>query len=327
MKGDRKMYCSKCGAEIGDAKYCPICGTKQDGYAASFTDRRVPQGDSMVYPEMEQQESYGRVAGFFKDMFSDSMFLVIAILISVSSAIGSFSFDSGRVRLSVGVISILIAVSLWITYASAKGSGTLSPSGPSFTSGVLKAYYILYWVGIVFMIVGGILCIVAGPLVSRMLPNIISSLTPEEIEELREIFELLPGFINDLDINRYLSYALVGIGIALLLGAVVMIIINLCFFRKIHQFAKSVCVSLKTDQFNIVKAKACKNWLIVAAVFSLLGGGLAIIPFGRITSSFSIHFAAGAGTLGGISALCSAGACILASIMINRYFVEGGLDR
>ncbi len=31
------MYCSKCGLEIGDARFCPKCGTAQGGIVAQAT--------------------------------------------------------------------------------------------------------------------------------------------------------------------------------------------------------------------------------------------------------------------------------------------------
>ena len=323
------MYCSKCGAEIGDAKFCPICGTRQEGgYKGAAFTQQGPAENVNIFTERVDDGVRNRVADHLKDVFNDPMFMIIAILLTVSAAVGSISFESGRVHFGVGIISILMAISLWITFASAKSSSGLSPSGPSFTSGVLKASYIINWVGSVALAVGGVLLLVGSSSIARLLPESIKyfDFTPEEMRELQEFFDQLPDIFRKYDIQTFARYGFIVIGIMLLIVAVVLVVVNLCFTRKMHTFAKSVCVSLKSGDYRIEKARACKNWLIVAAVFSLLGGGLSILPFNSITRSFNLNIRFGAGAMAGLASLCTAAACVLASMLINRYFVEGASD-
>ena len=325
-KGDN-MYCAKCGAEIGNARYCPVCGEKQP----EPEYRQAAAGPNVsIFDDAQPQGQMGAVADLLTTVFRDPMYLIITILITVSCIGSSITLSrqdvSTGVNISVSVFPILFAVALWMCFVSAKSSNGLSPAGLSFASGLVKAQMIIMWIAFGIIVIGGIMTIVLGPSIADRIDfygwgsgtDGFPSLPPEVLEELKEL---------GIDEARALvisKAAIIGIGIALLFGAVIILIINVCFYRKLHMFTKSLCTSLKTDVYEVRKARASKNWLIVSAVFTLLCSGLPGLA-SAIGSAIRTGGSSAVVTIsvtGVIANVCTAVACILASVLIGKYFAD-----
>ena len=339
------MYCRKCGAEIGDAKYCPICGEKQAaaGEQGAFRDEAeerahkyqpsalepVPYNAGYTGPEYASQgsDAAGWIADKLRSVFRDQLFLVIAILMSVSCLAGSFVINAsnGTVRISLGIITILFVIGLWLIYAQARRDDASFISGLSFTSGVVKAYKIVLWVVIVALFVGAVLCFVAGPALMRSFSidgiefliggDIMSDLPQDVIDEI-------PELINQDKFASFSSFLFIGLGIVMLVVDVVLLIVNLCYIKRLHVFTRSLCVSAKSGVYDVKNAVPSKNWLIVGAVFSIIGAVGSIGISGSATEIAGIRISTGGSVLGFISSACSAAAAVIASIMIKRHFVE-----
>ncbi len=314
------MYCAKCGAEIGNAKYCPVCGEKQP----------EPAGGVGIFDGAQPQGQRGAVADLLTTVFRDPMYLILTILITVSCIGSSITLSrqdiSTGVNISVSVFPILFAVALWMCFVSAKSSNGLSPAGLSFSSGLVKAQMIIMWIAFGIIVIGGIMTIVLGPSIADRIDfygwgsgtNGFPQLPPEVLEELNEL---------GIDESRLLvisKAAIIGIGIALLFGAVIILIINVCFYRKLHMFTKSLCTSLKTDMYEVRKARASKNWLIVSAVFTLLESGLPGLAsaIGNAIRTGGSSAVVTISVTGVIANVCTAVACILASVLIGKYFAD-----
>ena len=337
------MYCRKCGAEIGDAKYCPICGAKQEADGASqqssFQDeaqQRASKYETAIQPSQGQSYGYDSQAFYSSQeassgswlvekllaIFRDPMFLTLTILMTVSAALGSvgFSAANGKMHLSLGILSILFVVGLWLIYGAAKKDDSSFISGLSFTSGVVKAYKIIMWVAIVALLVGAILCFIAGPTLLKSFSwggidwHLVDDIPSDVIDEI-------PDIINHDKFGYFSNFMLIGIGIALIVADVVLLIVNLCFIKKLHRFTKSLCDSVKSNVYDVKDAVPSKNWLIVSAVFGILGavGGGAS---SSVTEVFGITISTGNAVLNSVSAACSAAAAIIASILIKRNFTE-----
>ena len=100
----------------------------------------------------------------------------------------------------------------------------------------------------------------------------------------------------------------------MIVAAVVVILVNIFFIRNLHKFTKSLCTSLKSDTYNIQKANTSRIWLMVSAVFSIIGFVSNIYLAGVKNAS---------GVMSMASQLCSILSAILASVMIKKYFVDG----
>jgi len=321
------MFCSNCGKDIGDARYCPYCGHAQadDAQASCGPENAAfsPDGGGTTY-----RFRGDGIAELYREVFRDPLFLIICILVT-ASAVLSFLFTkdgSGKYTFSIGILDILYAIALWLIFAAARNENRFSGTGLAMASGVVKASFIITWIVAVIVLVAGVLVVVFGPLAiesidfdfTRNAPvlqtNLISPAPGGSGSiPLPEGFEWLDGLdsLDGLDkIPHITSISLRLIGAALIIAAIVVAVINMLYTRNLHRFTKSLCTSLANDRYNIEKANTSKVWLIISAVFSVLVFGVNIllvrrIPFDAVTV---------------IRQICGVLAMILSAVMIGRHF-------
>ena len=292
------MYCKSCGREIGDAKFCPICGTEQSG----------DSGDLSLYGSESIDDKY-------RTAFSDPMFFAITVIMTVVAILSVFVGNRSLVRftdsgagftlsITAAVFPILFAIALWIIFASVRGQGRISTTGFAMASGILKALRIIIWIIMVVFIIFAVLLIIAGNYV------------------VNQLDVSLPDFLNELGIELKSNVPIghpdpisgLGMTVVIVVGMIlliVIIIVNVVYLKKLHRFAKSVCVSLKTGTPDFRCVRGAKNWLIVTAVFSFLGAAGSLTSFRGSLYALSL-----------ISALLSGIASILASMMVKKYFLN-----
>ena len=324
------MYCQNCGREIGDARFCPICGAEQtavdngSGPVYSMPNYGAPQGSVYdraqggIYDNANGGASYGggAVVEKFRAVFTDPLFLVITILVTVNMILSFFVGDSFNINIAgsgltitISVIPILFTIALWIIFFAARSSGEMGTTGFAIASGTLKAMRILIWVGVVIVIVATVLLLLAG----RYAVYTIDGDLPEFFEELnRELLREginLPSIINGSMVRDVLPTVIIVI---MIVCVIVMILINVLYLKKLHRFAKSVCVSLKTGREQYISASGARGWLIVGAIFSFIAAAGSLTGHSVSTGNIMAFF----------SALFSGVAAILASVMIRKYFIS-----
>ena len=317
------MYCSSCGREIGDSKYCPICGAEQKvPEAEKPADSETPVYTMPAYSQNASSGNYdgsgalnraGSVETKYRTVFSDYRFMVIAILetaAAILSMVGvntsSTTFNVGGVSITISVFPILFTIALWIIYASAKSRGSMGTTGLAMASGTLKAMLIVIWVGVIIMIVVAVLLLLAGNFATL---DFDSGELSEIIRQLEMELDGLPvgkGFYYGKDL---IDTGRIVIAIICIVVAVIVFALNITCMRKLHRFAKSVCVSLKTNNYHIRYPRAARNWLIALAVFAFIGTAGSF--FGGSVSVFA-----------GISSLCSGIAAVLGASLISNYFIS-----
>lgn len=316
------MYCKNCGKEIGDARYCPYCGSVQEDDLSRLEERYGGAKDSAYGAESYYSGGAGYGAGErMRGIFRDTKFLVITILMTVNAVAavfgGSITINNRTFSINlVAVFPILFCIGLWLCWAEGrKRMGDFSTTGLAMISGTAKAQWIVVWVGAIMLLVFGILFIVAAPSVISNFPNDVWRLVPGDFYNDipgMEDFNIfgIPGAVG---VAKYYyesaaNTVAIGLGIVMVLVAVVMVILNIFFNKKLHRFAKSICESVKTDKLEVACVVPVKNWLIVSAVFSFLGA-LGVV------GSFT-NFLAFAGSL------CGGLAAVFASIMIKNYLID-----
>ena len=326
------MFCINCGKEIGESKYCPFCGHSQEGGAPEMLD-----GPGSYVPDPSEGTTYrfrgDGVAEIYRGVFRDPMFLAICVLMTASAALSFVigSSESGKVTFSVGILEILYVIALWLIFAAARNESRFSGTGLAIASGVVKATFIITCVVAGIILVCGVLIAVFGPLAidsidldfthsaaavqaSLISPGPGSSGGSGSIP-LPEGFDWLDG-LDGLDKLPYISSISIRvIGIIMIVAAVVVILVNIFFIRNLHKFTKSLCTSLKSDTYNIQKANTSRIWLMVSAVFSIIGFVSSIYIAGVKNAS---------GVMSAAGQLCSILSAILASVLIKRYFVDEG---
>lgn len=183
----------------------------------------------------------------------DPLFLVLCILMSVSClfgmATGSFS-----------VITVLLTVFLWLTYASAK-KDNIPTNHLRFISGTVFAQYvIIYVIAGLFLLLGVVFALVFNALMddTELMNSILSGFitSPADLEAFTEVFSMISG-------------GAVLVIFALL--SVLLVVANIFSFRYYHGLAQSVYKSLESGTFALKHVNASRIWFIITAIFAGIG--------------------------------------------------------
>jgi len=265
------MKCTQCGYETDQSfQYCPNCGA----VILPGTVSRNPAAD--------------KILGLLKD----NLFLVICILVSVNCGL---SVVWGNLPL----LSILLTVFLWLTYAQSR-KDIADPKYLRNISGTVYASYVITYVVYILLFVAGILISLVFDLIVKNPGEFYSYL--EHIGEFDMEGFLIPGLSLAeliLSISGWIIIAVVAV--LCLIG----ILINAFGMRKIHRMVKSVYVSILSGKLQIEKANAAKNWLFVFGAFSALSA------VSSLTGDLMLGLAEG----------CNAAAMILGGILVRKHLV------
>lgn len=278
--------CKNCGAPLNGKSFCVVCGTSKSG--------AVPAPKPVQTTYVPPVQTYAPVSQVspLKKSFGSAKFLVttifvtIYVLLSIFAGMGDFGIPDLpyeiRNAMSTGaiagnIIPILIAVGLWITYATAKGSGKMSSAGLSIISVIMLLYLIAAWIPVVLTALAGLVFFI---------PGLIMIVTGES--------SAFGGFIT----TDYAPGAALVLGICILIGAGVLLLFVLLFYRRLRLFAKSAVKSVKADKAEYKFASAVKGWLVFVGVMSIISAvvcviaGLAIPAGGMFMYGISTLFAA-----------------------------------
>ena len=318
------MRCQSCGAVIEDnSAFCIVCGARQDPVLQRTEEKYW--GAAPAYDSREAYYSSGSAVGpVYCAVFREPLFLVITILMTVSAVVSLFTGvnfgDNSYEIVLTAVIPVLFAVALWLIFAEFRTDKPLyKTTGLAIASGTVKAMFILIWIAVGIVAVVMVLMIVFGSLLVNYLPY-------PFIQDLPDIFNDLPGGLGvaypvsggipapniPMPTNPGYNAQALSTGMILviciggLIAIALLIVVNLCFYRKLHRFTKSLCVSLKNDYLQVECIRPVKAWLIVIAVFSFIAAvnAIRLTPFGAIAS------------------ICQGLAAIFASVLMGRHFSD-----
>ncbi len=219
--------------------------------------------------------------------FGSGLFLAICILMTIATAVGSFSitFNQGNISTSYGLdlLSLLITIGLWITYGSAKkNDGPIKKGGLTLVSGTLKAMRIIYWVAAgIFAVCGALLIVAAVAAPAAFYDQLLSELNAElnNTEFIAFLTEMTGQDFSNIEFDlglimngSTLAIVFIAMGIFLLLVAVIFMIFNLTFYKRLHQFAKSVCACAENPDALPEYTSSVSTWLLVMGILSIFSG-------------------------------------------------------
>lgn len=289
------MFCQNCGFNLdNNAAFCPNCGTAapkpeaaapiaapvatpapeqtyaapQPTYAAPEQSYTAPQPTYTAPQQVFTGYAANPVTARFNSVFSDVLFLIVCILVSVSTLFSSIvvstnAWGQTSASFSPDVFGILFTIFLWMTYSSAK-KGNINIKSLRSTSGTTFAMYIVVWVAVGLFGVCGILLLVAGNAVGG---ELMSGLVDEMGSDAAILYELGLGSAGA---------AFTLIALIVLLAAGILTVYNIFFYGALHKFAKSLYTSAQNGFENIQKANACGIWLLVIGILNAItsfGGG------------------------------------------------------
>lgn len=248
------MFCKNCGAQLNDgAAFCTSCGAQTNAQTeqpeASAQPVNNAQPEQPFQPTMPVQEAaqFGAVStmlGRFSAVFSDTLFLVICILVSANAA---FSLFSG----SINVLSVLFTIFLWLTYVGAK-KGEISGKYMRYTSGTVFATYVVGWVVAGVCALGALISLASGGLIASILSEISSDYS----------YALGSLFSGGIGVLAAIIFLIVGAAIAVL---------NYFGVLTMHKLAKSMYMSVESGVEQLEKVDSAKTWMLVFGIVYGIG--------------------------------------------------------
>ena len=276
-KEENNMFCKNCGAPVDDgAKFCKNCGGKvsEEVKAEEPVTEEVKVEPAVV--TVTETVSSNPVKTKLEEILSGSMFLIFAILISVSTLFGLFVG-------SVNVIRVLFTIFAWMAYAAAK-KNALQTSNIRNISGTFCAMKSLVWVGVGCLGFAGVLTLIFGSAVGA---------------SIADAFNRISGSSLNLVYAAYGSSALsVIIFVAILIVIAMLIVMNLGYMT-LHKFFKSLYQNLDSGVYSAENAKAASGWSLAFGIISGLGalGSLnsnnafpAFVAAGSITAAWILLY-------------------------------------
>lgn len=220
---------------------------------------------------------------------ASGLFLALAILETITAAC---SLPGG----SVPVFPILFSIGLWMVWAAARaGKMTERRSGASMVSGTAKALHIVNWVAIGFLCFAAVIFLILTPFFtdeSMLHDELVQEVLAESEADVSVSAQVngvailktgyardAQGYINGLEFGTSdgmtftMSFAVFfgAFGAVILLFAVCYMLINIFFFRNLHKFTKSLCVSFETGTPALVKVGMLRVWFLVLAILNSIG--------------------------------------------------------
>ncbi len=207
--------------------------------------------------------------------FASGLFLAMCILATLATLFGTitFSFDEGPRFSGVNIISVISTIGMWITYATASDGSRdqMSNGGVTMVSGCIKATRVIMWIVMSLLLFCGLMLILVGvlsPLVTDFTDDILNSVrvslegfSPEQVEEITALLDRL--FADGL-----LALVFVAAGIGVILGAVVVLIFNLTYYRYCHRLAYSIAEMVKGRTDRLLDVRTVSTWLLVVGILS-----------------------------------------------------------
>lgn len=301
------MFCKNCGFEFEDGvMYCPQCGAQQ------VSEQAAPQ-ENQYAPVFEAvpENSGSGFAQKITEFVSSGLFLAMTILVTASAAFdvfGNFQKTEAGFKLPVSsIICILLAVFMWMSYASAK-KGEVNYRNLRKVSGTIFAYkVILFVVSGLIACVGAILTVADKLILSflqsnEFLTEFESALESEGMNS-DELFGELGGVLGEINVEDVIKIFSSALGIGLIIAAVLVVLYGIFGIGSIHKLVKSTYEGVRDDCPALDKLGACRGWILTIGIVK------ALQTLGSLgDNNFAVPLASG----------CFAAACIVAFALLGQ---------
>lgn len=319
------MFCPNCGQQIPDNSYfCPVCGKDLNSQA--------------VAPAAEGKKADAGFAAKIRKNLSSTLFLVMCILMSVAvlfSFTMTTSLDAADTEMSMSygynldIISVLILIGMWIAYAKAKSSdAVMNDSGIKLISGTITASWVLNWIAVGMLGLCGIAFAALSPVIASAIggADVQAELDavladPEFWSQLEPVWEIYESIGLNIDKEAFAEIMILimenaalifmGLGIGFIVGAVVLVLVNVFYYGNLRRFSRNLSVSYNTNKETDLRYGTVSTWLLVVGILSSISGVSTLLSFGLV----------------GISGVAHAALLIVASIWIKKLAEEDPEDQ
>lgn len=271
---------------------CSNCGFEFDNNLSYCPNCGTEAKKEQAAPEPIEQISLNPAGDVVMGILKNKKFLAICILMTVSCVLALISTG-------IPIITTIITIFLWIMYSDA-GKGIVDGMRLRVVSGAVYANYVVINVASIILIVCGLLMGVAFGMVSGADTFI------EIFEQAMQEAGLDASMFDFLNLSEeMLAIAGLAISVGIILIAVVALIFNIIGMRSIHRFVKSTYQGILYQNTNFANPISAKNWLMFYGVCMAISAATSLVT--DVTTALSNG--------------CSAAATIMASGLINQYFV------
>ena len=232
------------------------------------------------------EQNSGSALDLLKTVCSSQLFLILCVLASVGPVVSIIS--SGLAGIIGVAISAIYAISLWLMYLASTKSENAAPFvGPLKAVNILTTVeWVINWIASGLLILCGIIFMVGANAVDDVFVKVTVYL-PESVTDV----------ISELEVDSIM----IIMGVVVFLVAAIVIAFNIFFYGKLRKCTASFKNSAISGTLALEKVVACKNWLMVIGVINAISA----------ISNFS------ASAMAGVTSLCSAAACIIASLVLK----------
>ncbi|MBE6608316.1 MAG: hypothetical protein E7633_07155 [Ruminococcaceae bacterium] len=212
-----------------------------------------------------------------RKMFASSAFLTATIAFTVVTG-------ATLVWGSVDIFSLLFTIGMWLAYTTAS-KGTAPLKDMRFLSGVLKAYYVITVIGIVFLIIAGVILFMVGPAIMNMETEVFDAVKAleeniglnlhytigdETVYFTAEELSSLAAEMFGLTLSNAVGIICVIFGVIFIISAAVSIFINEFFIHKLSKQFKKAIAALEIGSDTELSLNGVRVWFIVIGVFAII---------------------------------------------------------
>ncbi|MBQ8974685.1 MAG: hypothetical protein IJ072_03040, partial [Oscillospiraceae bacterium] len=149
-------------------------------------------------------------------------------------------------------------------------------------------------------------------------------------DAFKDSFDMMPYGYDAYNIYSNFVYG-VGFtvfGIVILIAAVVVLLINIFFYRKAHKVARSICVSAETGILSVEKSKGVRIWMLVMGILTAISALNSLATAGIINDfsesffeelNLHIHYSPLPAVL---ASICTAAAHILGYVWMKKNLTQ-----
>jgi hypothetical protein len=303
-----QMFCTKCGADIGDNPVCLQCGQPAEGELSVY---HAPKSDPMVHTEETTEESVHRhaVRLTLAGAMSSPLLIAAGILVIVTAVLSVvLTGKDGRAVASLStIISILMGAGLLATAFTAKSRmDDYTGEGSGLLRVMLMIDYVIGWVVFGFICLALLLLLVFRSTFSALFDWIVTYGRMNGV----------PGFTPTAygGVTPTMMLVMYWTVIAVLAAAaIVMFLYTLFYLRGRVAMGRDIMTSLNEGHFYVSHVRAVRGWSLALAIVSLASGV-------STTAAGSLSFG-GLSPAYGIATIAAAAAHFLIFLWVGNYFI------